>query len=177
MTGFIGLSDAKAHARITSDREDGLVQQLIDAASRQVERITGFVAATREARFDFDRFGTALELRLRPVNLATIAVTYLDGEGQEQSVAEVRAIERNGTLRLFPAIGASWPVTGCYAGAVTVTAQVGLGATDEDGAPDAPEDIRHAVRLCVAAWVDDRAEGAIPQAVHALLDDERLRRL
>lgn len=178
MAGFIGLADARAQLRPDGIDDDPLIQSLIDAASAHVERLTGYVAATRVGEaFRFDRFGRQLELRLRPIDPDTIAVSYLDGNGDAKVFADIRVVEKNGTTRILPAIGFCWPEPVCAPGAVTVTATVGFGATDQDGAAAAPDNVKHAVRLLVGSWYDDREAGPVPAAVNGLLEDERARRV
>ncbi|MDE8651887.1 head-tail connector protein, partial [Novosphingobium album (ex Liu et al. 2023)] len=177
MAGFISLADAKAQMRVDSSDEDATIQRLIDAASRHVERLSGYVAGQRSETFRFDVFGRQLELRLRPVDLESIEIRYLDASGAEQTFTDFRATEKHGTVRLVPAIGACWPSAACAVGAISVSAQVGF-ALDEDGAaPDTPDHVLHAVRICVASWFLDREEGPVPQTVIDLLDDDRARRV
>lgn len=177
MAGFISLADAKAQMRVTHSAEDALIQRMIDAASRQVQRITGYVAGEREETFRFDSFDRQIELRLRPLDPATIVVSYLDPLGDEQEFTGFVTAEKNGTVRLVPAIGEAWPCTACVPSAVTITASVGFAYTEQDGAAGAPDDVKHAVRLCVASWYADREEGAMPPVALSLLDDERMRRV
>ena len=184
MAGFISLADAKAHLRVDSDDEDEYIQQLVDAASEWVENETGHVAVTREEAFSFDSFEPMLELRLRPVDPDTITVEYLDGNGDTQTVDTFRAIDRLGTTRVLPPIGASWPCASRTPGAVTVTASIGLDATDEGGAPGAPATIVHIVRLLVEHWYAQRSAvnignivNEIPFTVASLLATNRLRRV
>jgi uncharacterized phiE125 gp8 family phage protein len=177
MAGFISLADAKAQMRVTEVAEDALIQRMIDAASRQVQRITGFIAEARTETFRFDNFDRQLELRLRPVAIDTISIKYLDEVGEWQEFTDVHAAEKNGTVRLAPALGGSWPSTACVPSAVEVTATVGFTNTPLDGAVDAPDDVKHAVRLCVASWYADREQGAFPQVALDLLDDDRMWRV
>jgi uncharacterized phiE125 gp8 family phage protein len=177
MAGFISLADAKAHLVVEHDADDALIAGLIDAASAHAEARTGYVAETRTESFVFDRFGRELELRARPINADTIAVSYLDGTGELQPFTDFRAVQKHGTVRLVPAIGSCWPATACTPGAVTITADVGFGATEEAGAPDAPDGLKHAVRLCIGSWYLDREAGQIPAWVNPLLEDVRARRV
>ena len=177
MVGFITLEDAKAHLVVEHDLDDAVIQRLIDAASKVAEARTGYVALTREEQFLFDRFGRQLELRLRPTDAESVAVAYLDGNGDNQPFTDVRVVTKNGTTRIVPAIGSAWPGTVCALGAVTVTANVGLGETEAAIAAATPENIRHAVRLCVGSWFEDREAGPIPDAAADLFDDIRARRV
>ena len=177
MAGFISLADAKAQLRVLHDSEDGLIQSLINAASKHVERLTGYVAGQREETFSFDRFARQLELRLRPVVADSIVLAYLDSAGAWQDFADLRVALHNGTTRVLPAIGARWPASACGPGVILVTADVGFVVSDTGEAEDVPDNIKHAVRVCVASWFQDRAEGPVPQAFHDLLDDDRARRV
>jgi uncharacterized phiE125 gp8 family phage protein len=176
MPGFISLADAKAQLVVENDTSDELIQRLINAAGAHIERQVGYVAEQREEIFAFDRFTRQLELRLRPVDPDSIAVTYLDSNGDEQTFTDFRVTVKNGTTRIVPAIGFCWPRSACTPGAVTVTATVGFADSEAEAADDAPETLRHATRVCVCSWFQDREAGPIPEAVCLLLDDERARR-
>lgn len=157
MAGFISLADAKAHLRVLHDDEDSTIQSMIDAASELIELESGYVAEEREAEvFAFDRFDRVLELRKRPVDPETIAIEYLDANGDAQSFTDFRTFTKLDTVRIVPAVGHVWPRALCGQGAVTVTATVGFGATDEAGAAEAPETVKHLVRLLVNFWFDNR---------------------
>ena len=64
----IGLADAKAYLRLDHDAEDPLVQDLIAAAARQVEKLTRRVLIAQRWRLDVRLpCGEAIPLRPRPV--------------------------------------------------------------------------------------------------------------
>lgn len=177
MPGFITLEDAKAHLVVLDTKDDALIRRLIDAASKHVESHIGYVALERDETFLFDGFGRHLELRLRPVDATSIAVQYLDGNGDTQTFTDIRKILKNGTTRILPAIGFCWPCVPCAEAVISVTATVGLGADDTAASAIAPDNIKHAVRLCVGSWYRDREVGAVPEWADKLLDDERARRV
>jgi uncharacterized phiE125 gp8 family phage protein len=177
MPGFITLADAKEHLVVLDETDDALIQRLVDAASKHAEARSGYVAAIREEVFVFDRFARHLELRLRPVDADTVALTYLDGNGAPQSFTDIRVIVKNGTTRVLPAIGFCWPSVPCAEGVITVTADVGLAEDDAAISAATPDNIKHAVRLCVGSWYRDREVGAVPEAADLLLEDERARRV
>jgi uncharacterized phiE125 gp8 family phage protein len=177
MPGFITLADAKKQLVVLDEIDDGLIQDLVDAASKHAEARTGYVAENRAEIFLFDRFTRHLELRLRPVDADSVALQYLDANGDLQSFTDIRVIVKNGTTRVVPAIGFCWPCVPCAEGVITVTADVGLGADEAAISAAAPANVKHAVRLCVGSWYDDREVGAVPQAAGDLLEDERARRV
>jgi uncharacterized phiE125 gp8 family phage protein len=153
---LIGLADARAQCAVESDEHDAMLAALIVAATAWIEERTGYVAGAREEAFRFDRFERELELRRRPVDLETIAVAYLDGDGGEQPFTDIRAVLKDGTVRVTPAIGSAWPAAACGPSAITLTADVGFADSDEMGAADAPEPLRQAARLLVGHWFANR---------------------
>ncbi len=181
MAGFITLGDAKAHLRVLEDNEDALIQSLIDAASREIENITGFVCEAREQeQFAFDRLRGELRLPLRPIDDETISITYLDGQGDQQQFTDFRAFVRNGLTRVVPAPGHAWPATLVTGGAVTLYADVGFA----EGAPEIPANLAHACRLLVGHFFTNREAAVtgtiateLPLAVTNLLAPDRPRQL
>lgn len=181
MTGFITLADAKLQLRVDYTDEDVIIQKHIDAASRHVEDVTGYVAPVRSGQiFRFNCFENELRLPLRPIDLETVAVSYDDTDEVEQSFADFRTIEKNGFTRLVPKFAKSWPsASSVLAGTVKVTADAGY---DEDDA-DCPEDLKHAVRLLVGHWflhreaVSSSTKITLPIGVATLLDPDRARRM
>ena len=184
MAGFISLADSKAHLRVLHDEEDATIQSLIDAASELIELETGYVAEEREEEFAFDRFDRVLELRKRPVDVASITIGYLDARGEAQTFTGYRSFVKQDTVRLVPAVGKVWPHALCGSGTVTVTANVGYGATAEAGAASAPETVKHVTRLLVAYWYDNRggADGGsvdadLRNSIRLLIEPNRMRRV
>lgn len=177
MAGFISLADAKLHLRVDGPDEDSLIAALIAAAGVEVERTVGLVAPARPHIFQFNCFAQFLELRLGPVDLDTIEISYLDLNGDQQSLADFRAVAQDGVVRILPAIGSSWPAAARAIGAISVTATVGYIVTEETGAATAPAHVKHAVRLCVGSWFSDREAGSVPLAAIHLLNHDRNRRI
>lgn len=180
MGGFISLADAKRHLRVDHDEEDPFIASLIGAASQHIENVTGFVAPVRTEIFQFDGFSEELRLPLRPIAEESIAIAYLDSNGDQASLTEFRVISRLGLTRIRPAIGNIWPATSCEPLSVSVTADLGYA---EDGT-NCPASILHAARLCVGQWFVAREAALarsslteIPLGVNALLEPYRVRRL
>ncbi len=179
----ITLTDAKEHLRVEGNAEDGYIGRLIAAADRHVEFRTSVVCTKRADTFRFDCFGSEIVIPRGPVDLATIAVKYIDEAGVEQTLAAsgYRVVSSKLATRLLPPVTGSWPRTRAVPAAVTVTAQVGF-APPTDQAPSACSDgIKHAARLLLGHWHATR-EGVnvgnivskVPLAVDELLDAERI---
>lgn len=181
MTGFITLADAKLQLRELGADEDVQIQKYIDMASRHVESETGYVAPVRsEEPFRFHCFSRELRLPLRPIATASVAIDYLDYDGESQAFTDFRIIERNGFNRIVPAVGKNWPGLSSYlTDTIIVTADVGYAEDDAD----CPEDLKGAVRLLVGHWflhreaVSSGTKVTTPIGVDSLLAPYRPKRL
>lgn len=157
---MLTLSAVKANLRVVHTDEDDFITSLRDAALRYIERYTGLVYVERTQAFRFDRFTPALRLNLRPVDTATISLTYLDTSGEEQTFSDIRTTDRDGFTLIVPAVGYSWPTALDEPGAVTVEATVGSDALEAD--------VQQAALVLVAHWYENRdGSGAMSEAVQA----------
>lgn len=147
-TSFLSLDELKAHLRVDHSADDSLIRGLSASALAHIERLTGIVLTERTETFLFDCFGPSLLLPLRPVNSASIALTYLDPAGAVQTFVGFRTIVKNGFTMILPAIGTGWPMAARAEGAITVTATV--------GAPSAADDVRMAAKLLIGHWYENR---------------------
>jgi uncharacterized phiE125 gp8 family phage protein len=185
MPGFISLADAKRHLKVETDDEDAYIAALIAAAGAFIEDRTGFVCPRREEeRFGFDGFCRKIELLRRPIDPATVSVSYLDGSGETQTLAEVRLVEKNGTTRILPPIGRTFPTPARTEGAVSVLASVGYPAATDEAEVACSDSLKHAARLLVGHFYRNReavvtgtTSSDLQFAVDSLLDADRLRKL
>jgi uncharacterized phiE125 gp8 family phage protein len=172
MVGVISLADARRHCRIEADASaDADLTGLIASAGREIERTCGMICPQRQVEFRLDRFSAQLRLPVWPI--VSAEVHYLDPSGVEQPVPEVRLFEMHGVYRVAPAPGSRWPSTGCFPGAVRITAQAGFAAATDEAPSACPEDAQHAARLIVAHWFSDREGNELPGAVRLLLEPLR----
>jgi uncharacterized phiE125 gp8 family phage protein len=167
------LADAKAFAKIETPDDDMLVQALILSARMHVEAATRRLLVTQSWRLGLD---TAREGRI----LVPVAPV--------QSVAAIRRIDASGVASVvdpstYTADIASVPsvirLAAAAEGRIEVDLVLGYGP-----ASAVPEPLRHALRLLVAAWYEDRGglamtgEGAaLPVTVEALIAPYRVRSL
>lgn len=171
----ITLEEAKLHLRVSHDEEDGLIENLIRAATQHVDGWTGILgrAVTPQTwRQDFDGW-RCLRLLLNPVREIE-SVTYHDSDGDQQtldpSAYALRADGGGAYVDLAP--GQSWPAVASRVDAISVTYEAGY--------DEAPEPIRQAMLLLMGHWYDNRqgvVTGTIatevPLAVDALLSPYR----
>lgn len=125
--------DVKAHLKVEIDAEDTVIAGYLAAARRQAEDYLGrqFVVATWQLLLDsfYDqdyrsrndyRCGHAIDLPRGPV-MAISSVTYVDTDGDTQTLAaadyQLDAIRG----RLAPAYGVTWPTPRAQLNAVTIT--------------------------------------------------------
>lgn len=184
------VAEAKDHLRVTDSASDPYVEGLIAAARLWCEAVTGNIFVSRTMRWTLDRFpedsNTALILPAVPVRSIS-SITYLDGQGDSQTWNNTLYLLTPDSMfpRLTPISSESWPDTFDQAGAVTIDFIAGYasdGLSPEDHAANVPEDIKHALRLLIGHWYENRIATAreayheIPLAVNALLGPYKIRK-
>jgi uncharacterized phiE125 gp8 family phage protein len=166
----IDLADAKAFARIDAGADDLLVTRLIVSARQHIEAATRRFLVTQGWRLVSPPPTSAtLAIPATPVAAVT-AVRLRDSAG---GVVALGPADWQADLALVPPrLTLLAPAAGR-----TIEADLTLGY---GGAATVPEGLRHAVRLLVATWYEDRGlvgsgsqGGALPGAVLALLSPFR----
>ncbi|KAF0176782.1 MAG: phage head-tail connector protein [Hyphomonadaceae bacterium] len=146
----VSLAAAKLFLRVAHDAEDGLIARLVTAARELVEQSTGRALLTRRIRETRDQSAAEIfRCAFAPVSA-------------------VHDVKRKGT----PLSADSWRLSAEEDRIVLLAEsadEVEYSAGYGEGADDAPEPLRHAVLLTVAALYEARAvEGAMPAAAQAL---------
>lgn len=192
------LAEAKDHLRLTNSAEDALVSSLVLAARSYAELYLRRYLIRRSIAFALRSFPTpdrwlsgdsasgCAILVPGGVTQSVDAIAYADTDGVTRTLdASAYAVDAaREPAWIVPATGTAWPHAtagiGRSAGSgVLVTATVGYG----DETSDVPEPIRHAIRLIVGHFYENR-EGVVlptgqlptepPMATHALLAPYRL---
>lgn len=165
--------EADAQLRLDGDTsEQYLVEDLIQSARAHVEAYCGARFATQTVAMKCDCFADLTRLPEAPVaSITSIAYVDPDGAGQTLStdVYELRADGLEAAIVLK--YNQSWP--SIQAGSrITVTAVVGFATV--------PADVKHALKLLVGHWFENREAAAIgvsvtgiPHAVDDLLSNHR----
>jgi uncharacterized phiE125 gp8 family phage protein len=167
----ITLDEARINARVTSTRENDLINGWIVTGREWVEEYTGHTLVPREIRDSFDHFGT-LKLSGWPIaDDASIVITYLSG-GTEEPLSGYRlAIGRRPAL-LVPGV-ASWRRGLCTSDAVWATYTAGYPTPAQ-----VPAKMKSAILLIVKGLYDDRVlTPEVEAAAKALCRHYRLRRV
>lgn len=175
------LDETKAHLRVESDDENGLIYAWIVAARRYCEAYTGraFLPQTWDLKCDaFPCAYDSIRLPMPPVTSVT-SVTYLDTSGASQTwssslyLTDLPTGPRAAPARITPAYAQYYPPTYNVMNAVTVRFVAGY-ATQEL----VPYEIKVAMRLLIGHWYMNRGAvaigsnnipTAIPMTVDALL--------
>lgn len=169
---LVSLEDAKAHLRVTTDDEDGLIESYLAAASAWIDGPSGWLSRSigeQTLEFRGDGFGCCDRLPFGPV-IAVTDVQFIDASGSEQFVGgdEFELVADGLALRH----GKTWPTLRGDAEGVRVTYQA--------GEPDVPPQVRQAVLLLVGQWFRNRMSvvvgtinSELPFGVEALLSPLR----
>lgn len=126
----VTLAELKAHARIDHALEDSLLGLLIAAARERIEDVTRRALIAQEWTLTLDRFPCGPIFLPRPrLILGTASITYVDVDGESQSVSGFRELPGDAGARLVPGFGETWPSARAQPGAVVVTFDAGYGSS------------------------------------------------
>lgn len=187
----VSLAEAKAHCRITSTEEDGLLAGYVLAARMHAEQYTrrAFMTQSWALTLDedwpqfTDRASRITRDRIvlpRPpvISVTSIAYTDLDGVTQTLAADQYRLVKLDtGEHAIDPAYGVYWPSVRQQSAAMTVTFVAGYGSNPGN----LPEPIRQAMLLLIGHWYENREAvnvgnivNELPLAVDALLAPYRV---
>lgn len=158
----ISMADAKAHLRVTHDRDDALINRMLAGAcaDAQAESGVGVGIAGYAAVFDeFPPGRCALPVPVAPVLSAV--VEYIDADGNEAELSAPDAWIASRIGKIVPA-SQSWPAT--QPGrpeAVHVLFRAG------HAAETLPHQVREAVFMILADRYEHRGDGEERQSIPA----------
>lgn len=157
----VTLAEAKAFLRYPHSDEDGLISELIEAATESVEQQCGRVFVQRVLRATFHHFPVGDVIRLRPAPLLTVeSVSYRDPDGAVIVLDEGvdYLVDKTETLaEVLPL--RSWPRTGHFPDAVAVSFIAGYpgdGGSPEDLTKHIPARAKATIKSLVAHWFEVR---------------------
>jgi uncharacterized phiE125 gp8 family phage protein len=176
----VSLADAKAFCRIDTPYDDALVESLIITSRLQIETALGLALISQTLRRSVGHWpdcGT-IEFRVRPVqSIGSVTVVGASGAVEPLDPSTYRGDLASPTPRVVLLVSPTAAFT-ALPGSLAVSFVAGFGAT-----PDTvPPPVRHALRLLIAHWYDNRdgaavGGAAIPAAVSELLGPYREGRL
>jgi uncharacterized phiE125 gp8 family phage protein len=173
------LTEARAHARVDSFAEDGMLAGYLLAARMHLENITGKAFCTTTFVMTLDEFprDELLELPRNPVQ-SIVGITYTDAAGATRTWAasQWQLDAARSVARLRPKSGYDWPsdVADQFA-AISIEFVAGY-----SGPELIPQDLMQALRMFVAFYVDHRETAVLndiprelPWAAMALITQHR----
>ena len=171
----ISVDEAKTNMKIDHIEDDGLIADLIDAATAYVEGWHGgygFAMIQQTWTQAYDGFAAKMRLPIGRA-IAITSVDYFDANNAAQTMdlAEIMLFHDALGSYICLAVDASWPSTKTRPDAITIEYTAGFG----DEAADVPASIKQSLKLIVAHWYDNREDTSpdemykIPLGAHALL--------
>lgn len=186
----VSVADAKAHAVIEHAHDDGLIVDMIRAATQYIEGVTGIQTLSTTLRYTLDDWPCDATIRLPryPVS-AVSSVKYMASAGVLSTISSsAYQVDTYGSpARIVPAVGATWPtvLSGTING-VQVEFVAGYGST----ADSVNQQVKAAIIRLAAHYYENRelqGDGntgpakspynELPQAVMRLLDGVRMAEL
>jgi len=180
----ITTAQAKEHLRVDVSDEDDYIDLLITAARRFCEAYTNRVFITQTWRQNENEFTNPIPLMVNPV-ISLTSLKYYDTDGTQQTLTDDptnfqkdfnsdTAAIYEGTTNAFPAISAT------IINPIEIITVCGYGA-----ASDVPEDIKHAIKIMISYFYENReminvpiasiaTQIPVPTAVYSLLNRYRV---
>jgi uncharacterized phiE125 gp8 family phage protein len=174
----IGVGDAKAQCRVDGSDEDLYLTDLIESAVALVDAqgMLGRCMINQTWAEYFPNAPGEVRLTLGPF-VSLTSVQYYDDTGvlQTATASDFETILKGDHVILRPKDGKTWPEADQRADAYKITYVAGFGTS----ATDVPAGLRHALRLMVSHWYQNRepagqAMSAIPYMVEDIINAERV---
>ena len=168
--------DCKEHMRITHTLDDDYIDRLITAATEFGEKYTGRPFYTQTWTKYLAAWPVDYIRIEHPPLQSVVEIRYLDENGAQQTLASSEY--RVSTVRgeIHPAWNVQWPVVRNIVDAIEIEFVAGYGEEAE-----IPEDIRHALKICVEHLYEERnpvvmglSVNEVPFNMRALLDQYRV---
>lgn len=179
----VSLDDAKEDLRVQHTAEDALIDGLIAAATDYMDAPNGAIGKalmTQTWTLSVPHTDRWLRIYLPITPVQSIeSITYFDADNVEQSLTvsgfHLYADDEDFAW-IEPKSGVDWPQTFSRMDAITVTFIAGFGPS----LFDVPDTIRHAIRLMVVHWYENRSAVVLgttvedlPMAVQSLINMNR----
>jgi uncharacterized phiE125 gp8 family phage protein len=169
------VAEAKAFLRVEHGDDDAIVASLIAAARGHVEALSRRALLVQRWRFVLDAWPSDGRFRARMGPLrSVIAARVFDAAGNAHSI-DVATFVVDAAADLIASPSWSMPLPGRGTAGIELDVELGYGA----GASDVPDALRHAIRMLVAHWYENRAAlGAaapmLPASAAALIAPYRM---
>ncbi len=149
----VTLEEARQQLRLDAHDEDMLLAVHLDAAQAELERLADLRLCPQTLAMVLDAWPDEITVPVRPVTIAAITYTAMDGTTATLPVADYVPRTRYGFVRIRPAAGKSWPALAAD-GLISITLSAGFAV----GHPDLA--IARAAILVKAASLFENREGS-----------------
>lgn len=175
----VTLAEAKAHLRVDTSAEDGLIESLIAAARAHLEAVTGLALMSRGFRLILDDWPAdgVIPIARSPVQ-AIDAVTVYDGEGEPAAI-DLAGSLLDGRARPARLVLGGVLAPGAAINGIEIDFTAGFGT-----AADVPPELKRALLLHVAHMYEFRGAvepemqpAGVPHGYHTLVSPWVRRRL
>jgi len=171
-------AEALKHCRIETTSDNSLVDSLITASRRYVEKITKRQLITATWIYYLDEFPEEI-LIPRPPLISVTSIKYINTSGVETTVSasDYTVDTYSEPARIIPAYGESWPTPRAHINVVYVEYSAGYGA-----AASVPEELKSAIKLLMGHLYENREATTelnlteLPMAFYSLLMPYRVLR-
>lgn len=178
----ISLSEAKDHLRIDGTDEDTYLATIITAARKYCEQYCNRAFITQTWKQYPEDFSDGMKLSINPVQSVT-SITYYDVDGNSQTLnaSQYQVDLSDDVCRIYEAVDVDFPdVQDEKINPITITYVCGYGSASTD----VPMDIRHAIKLMIAHFFQNRemintgqgisSQIPMPKVVQVLLNNYRI---
>jgi uncharacterized phiE125 gp8 family phage protein len=173
----LSLGEAKAFLRVEHSDDDQVITALIAGARTHIEAQSQAALITQSWRIVLDRWPRHGRIIVRPGPLKSLnAARVYDFNGNAHAIDTQGFVPDRGASALA-FVPWAVPVPGRAAAGIELDVIIGFG----DAAADVPDSLRHAIRLLVSHWYENRglvgAGGQIavlPSTVAALIAPYRM---
>lgn len=151
------VAEAKTFLRVEHGDDDAVIAALIAAARAHVEALSRRALLVQRWRFVLDAWPSngRLSLRLGPLR-SVVAARVFDAAGNAHSIdPSTFVVDAAASIIASPSFALPLPGRACAG--IELDVELGYGAL----ASDVPDALRHAIRLLVAHWYENRGLAAI----------------
>jgi uncharacterized phiE125 gp8 family phage protein len=151
------LAEAKDFLRVEHGDDDAIIASLIAAARGHVEALTRRALLVQRWRFVLDAWpaGGRFDPRMGPLR-GVIAARVFDAANNAHSI-DVETFVVDAAANIIASPYWALPLPGRATAGIELDVELGYGAT----ASDVPDALRHAIRMLVAHWYENRGLAAI----------------
>jgi uncharacterized phiE125 gp8 family phage protein len=170
----LSLTEAKAFLRVEHGDDDDVIGALVASARIHIEAQTRRALITQHWRLVLDAWPADGRLKVWPAPLAALDAARVYDDSGAAATLDLQSfvIDKAGSQLVF----APWAMAQPGRAAAGIEVDVAAGYGDAPG--DVPEPLRHAVRLLIAHWYENRGiagpGGTLPATVAALIAPYRM---